>query len=373
MRSKVSNKLIAVSFLAMIISILVAACGDSLLEVEFEDDPVGNFDALWHEFDRYYALFDVRRVDWDSLYAVYRPLVHSGSTDAELYDAMAGLLSHLQDVHVSLCAEGFPMYVSGSDIDRLLFSDSDPDSFSSDRTALWHTALNVYMDSVYVSAKKFGHPQRFSGYGRISSDLTGLNLGYMIFYHFALSDPPEAYFDAAIKSFRGCDGVILDMRVNRGGSSGTTYALLNRFADKERSYHVSRYRNGPNHGDLSEPEIYYMYPTDNALGKMPLAVLTSRHTASAGEYFTLGAMVLPHATMMGDTTEGVLGSIALKVLPNGWEITLSPEIVTTVDGICYEGIGIPPDIHVMATRAEVDAGRDAVIDRAIELLESAVR
>lgn len=355
----------------MAVSVIVTACGDRLLEVEFEDDPVGNFDALWHEFDRYYAMFDVKDVDWDSLYTVYRPLVNDGSADAELYAAMSGLLSHLQDLHVSLRADGFPLYSSGSEQDRPLFSDSDPDSFYSDRDAMLSTALNVYMDSVYVSAMDFGHPQGFSGYGRISSNHTSIDLGYMIFYHFSLSEIPEDYFDAAIESFRDCAGVILDMRVNRGGFSGVRSALLNRFADMERSYYVSRYRNGPGHDDFSAPETYYLYPTDNALGQIPMAVLTGRRTSSAGEYFCLGAMVRPQATALGDTTVGIFGTIVRKVLPNGWEFTLSPKLVTSVYGVCYEGKGIPPDIHVMASRAEVDAGVDAVIDRAIEHLEEA--
>ncbi len=371
MRSKTRNRLGALGSLAMAVTVLVTACGERLLEVEFENDPVGNFEALWNEFDRYYGLFDVRDVDWDSLYTVYRPRVNEGSTDAELYDAMAGILSHLQDAHVSLCAQGFPVYSSDYDADPPLFSDSQPDSFRSDRNALWNTALNVYMDSVYVSAAEFGYTRGFSGYGRISSDHTDLDLGYMILYHFSLSELPNDYFDAAIKSFRDCDGVIIDLRVNRGGSSGVMSALIDRFADMERSYHVSRYRDGPEHDDFSDPETYYLYPTDNAIGDTPLAVLTGRRTYSAGEYFTLGAMVLPQATILGDTTNGVFGSNTMKVLPNGWEITLSPELVTSVYGVCYEGIGIPPDIRVMASRVEVDTGYDAVIDRAIELLESA--
>ncbi len=373
MRLKAKNKLITFASLALTLAVVLGACGDRLLEVEFENTPDGNFDALWHEFDRYYALFDVRHVNWDSLYAVYRPRIDEGSTNAELYEVMTGLLSHLQDEHVKLYAQGFPRYKSGSEKDYLLFSDSDPDSFYSDRTALWLTALNVYLDSVYVSATEFGQPSGFSGYGGINPDMTTLSLGYMIFYHFALSDPPVAYFNAAIKSFRDCDGVILDMRVNGGGSTGTSDALINRFADKDREYIIDRYRNGPGHSNYTDSQIDSLHPTDNALDDIPVVVLTGRFTASAAEDFTLGAMVLPLATVAGDTTKGVLGGVVKKVLPNGWEFTLSSNLCLSIDGVCYEGIGIPPDIHVIASRAEVDAGRDAVIDRAIELLESAVR
>ena len=370
---KAPNRLSSATALLLFLALLVGGCGDQLLDVEFENDPVGNFDALWHEFDRYYALFDARHVDWDSLYSVYRPLVNSGSTNAELYEAMTGLLVPLQDEHVRLYAPGLPRFKSGSEKERLLFSDSDPDSFYSDEEAMVNTALNGYLDSSYVNAEKYDLPDDFSAYGIISPDYTDLVIGYVVVLTFSLSDVPTSYYDALVKAFSDCDGVIIDIRTNGGGSTGTSGALIRRFTDKERAYSTSRYRNGPDHSDFTAPVTYYLSPTDNALGDIPVAVLTSRFTASAAEDVILGAKVLPLATVVGDTTIGILGAISKKVLPNGWEFTLSPELTLSIDGVCYEGSGIPPDIQVMATRADVDAGQDAVIDRAIEILESAAR
>ena len=242
---KPPTKLLLAASLVFFLSLFIGACGDFLLDVEFENDPVGNFDALWHEFDRYYALFDVRHVDWDSLYAVYRPRINSSSTDAELYEAMAGLLDHLQDRHVRLYAPGFPRFQSGANIERLLFSDSDPSSLSSDKNALISTALFEYLDSAYVSAEEYGLPSDFSAFGTISSDHTNLRLGYVIVLTFDLAEAPTSYYDAILQAFHDYDGVIIDIRTNPGGSTGTSGALINRFADKERAYAYSRYRNGP--------------------------------------------------------------------------------------------------------------------------------
>ena len=367
------GRLILATLFVTAIALFVGACADRLLDVEFENDPVGNFDAVWNEFDRYYALFEVRHVDWDSLYSIHRPLVNDGSTDAELYEAMTGLLAHLQDEHVSLLASGFPLFSSGSEKEKPLFSDSDPDSLRSDKTALIYNAVYEYLDSVYVGCTDYDLPAYFSWYGTISPDHTSLRLGYLFVSTFGLAEEPTSYYDSVVKAFTDYDGVIIDIRINGGGSSGTSGALIDRFTDRERAYSVSRYRNGPDHGDFTVPETNYLSPTDNAIGDIPVAVLTSRLSASAAEHFTMGAKVLPLATVVGDTTMGVHGGIAKKILPNGWEFTLSPELTLAIDGVCYEGIGIPPDIQVMATRADVDAGVDAVIDRAIEILESAAR
>lgn len=365
-----AGRLIPAILFVTAIALFLGACGDRLLDVEFENDPAGNFDALWNEFDRYYAAFDVRHVDWDSLYTLYRPLVNDGSTGAELNEAMAGLLAHLQDEHVSLYASGFPIFQSGSDKEKLLFSDSDPDSLYSDKVALIYNAVYEYLDSIYVGCTDYDLPAYFSWHGTISPDHTSLRLGYIFVSTFELAEAPTAYYDSVVKAFADYDGVIIDIRINSGGSSGTSSALINRFTDRERAYSVSRYRNGPNHGDFTVPKTEYLSPTDNTLGDIPVAVLTSSLTGSAAEAFTLGAKVLPMASVVGDTTIGILGGVAKKVLPNGWEFKLSPELRLSIDGACYEGIGIPPDIHVIATRAGVDTGIDSVIDRAIEILES---
>ena len=362
---------IAAAILAL--SLLACGCGDSLLDVEFENDPAGNFDALWSEFDRYYALFGARHIDWDSLYAVYRPGVHAGSSDAELFEAMTGLLSALHDGHVGLEADGCPYFYSSQEQNRYLFSDSDSGTARSDERALVDNAINVYLDSACTSATRYGLPQGFSVFGTIAPDRTSLKLGYVLVLTFLIMDSAESYYDAIVRSFRGYDGVIVDIRPNYGGSPTAAMDLINRFADRKRAYCRSWYRNGPNHDDFTEPETGYITPTENAIGGIPVAVLTTRQTASASEMFVLAAKALPTFTVIGDTTYGVFGAVDKKILPNGWEFTLSAELCKSIDGACYEAIGIPPDIRIMATRAGVDAGTDAAIDKAIEILENASR
>jgi carboxyl-terminal processing protease len=361
-----------VALAVFLISSVIGACGDSLLDVEFENDPVGNFDALWTEFSRYYALFEVRNVDWDSLYTVYRPLVNENTTDAELYYAMTGLLSHLGDRHVSLIASGFPEFVSGDDEQRLLFSDSDPDNLMSDISAMFNNALYGYCDRNYVNSRKYGLSSYFAAYGTIDIAYTELKVGYAVVNTFSISKDPSDYFDAMTKDFRDNDGVIVDLRVNGGGSLYVARTLINCFADTRRAYAVERYRDGGGRNEFTAPISLFLQPTDNSLKAVPLVVLTSRFTASASELFTLGATTLPLAAVVGDTTAGLFGTVIRKVLPNGWEFTLSPNLVTAADGTCYEGFGLPPEIRVLAKRADIDAGRDAVIDAAIEILESTV-
>src|SRR5437870_1634974 len=65
-------------------------------------EPEKNFERLWQTFDRNYAIFGPKRIDWNALYKVYRPRVTPKTTDDELFDFMASLLGHLNDNHVRL-------------------------------------------------------------------------------------------------------------------------------------------------------------------------------------------------------------------------------------------------------------------------------
>ena len=68
-------------------------------------NPEAVFEDLWQTFDRGYATFDVRGVDWDALYRIYRPRVTAATTDDELFAVLSELLSHLNDNHVMLSSE----------------------------------------------------------------------------------------------------------------------------------------------------------------------------------------------------------------------------------------------------------------------------
>src|SRR5215471_119683 len=64
--------------------------------------PEKNFEYLWQTYDRNYALFGAKHIDWKALYKVYRPKVTAKTTDAELFDVLAGILGNLNDNHVRL-------------------------------------------------------------------------------------------------------------------------------------------------------------------------------------------------------------------------------------------------------------------------------
>ena len=57
-----------------------------------------------------------------------------------------------------------------------------------------------------------------------------------------------------------------------------------------------------------------------------------------------------------------------KKLSNGWKYSLSHQRYYSSARVCYEGKGIPVDVEIRNTRADLKKGRDPVIAKALELL-----
>jgi C-terminal processing protease CtpA/Prc len=57
----------------------------------------------------------------------------------------------------------------------------------------------------------------------------------------------------------------------------------------------------------------------------------------------------------------------LRALPNGWQFTMSNEVYTSADGDIYEKVGNPPDIEIPLDVASFQAGKDTMLDAALEL------
>src|SRR5262249_20562776 len=85
---------------------------------------------------------------------------------------------------------------------------------------------------------------------------------------------------------------------------------------------------------------------------VPVYVLTSRRTASAGEMFAFSLKMSHRATIVGERTAGAGHSVRFTPRPHGF-FMLVP-ISRNVDprtGAEWEGEGVAPDVDVSADRA----------------------
>ncbi len=313
---------------------------------ETQVDPEKNFQILWNEFDRHYVFFESKNVNWQALYDIYAPQVTDQIDNAELFDILSSMLTHLNDVHVTL---------------TIPFR-----SFNSANKRPEGTLNLDIVKSKYLNAGFQTTGNDFFTSGQISDAI-----GYLHIASFSIGNGRawvEA-IDPIVNDFFDHKGLIVDVRGNNGGSSRNVDAIVGRFADQKRVSALVQRRDGSRHSDFGRVIKKYVKPAGNKQFTKPIIVLTDRQVISSGEYFVLAMKRFPYVRTVGDTTFGGQGSPTRKKLPNGWEYRVSTGRWSSADNVLYEDIGVPPDIHVAVSPLDSRMARDPVIETAIQLLK----
>ena len=146
-----------------------------------------------------------------------------------------------------------------------------------------------------------------------------------------------------ITDLDGAKGFIVDARWNGGGYDSNALHIAGHFTDQQLLAFTKRARKG----DTLTPEQEIFIPW-HAVEKFsgPVVYLCSRDTLSAAEIFSMAMMAMPNVTSLGEPTVGALSDTHSVHLPNGWRLRLSNEVYKAIDGVVYEGAGIPVDIFL---------------------------
>ncbi len=331
---------------AALVAIGLTSCDDALLGPPVSNDPVSNFDAMWAGYDQYYGLFHVKQVNWQDVYAEYRPQVDDSTTDDELKAIFKAMIDPLDDNHTYIVTtENEPRIESG--IFDTLKVQTD---FSLDLIPSYVTDLTHYGAAI--------------DYGTMPGGIGYIHLGDFIPSRKFMTDA----LDHILAELGDTKGLILDIRDNPGGHDAVAQYVAGRFAADRHLYMTVRKKSGPGPNDFSQAIPWYVEPTGGTRYTKPIVLLTSRWTGSAGETFTLAMDELPHVTLLGDHTSGGFSDNIARELPNGWFCFMSIGDYRAADGQSYEGIGVAPDIRLVNTKDDILAGRDRALEQAAERL-----
>ncbi len=318
-------------------------------------DPEKNFEHLWQTFDRDYALFTVKNIDWQALYRIYRPKVTSSTTDDELFVILSKMLGHLNDNHVRLRSQNPPRNFSAGYLNQ---------RFGGVKTELFREL----MSSRPLPTHYILRDHKESSNGIFSYGWLGEDIGYFHFSGFRDIGSSTHTIDHLIDLFKAAKAVIIDVRRNGGGDDRVGKLIADRFADEKRLYMTTQKRNGPNHGDFDEKKYWYLEPDGPLQFTKKVILLTDRTSISAAENFTLAMRNLPHVTVIGDLTSGCFADVYTGQLPNGWQFGCSYNLFLDHQGFCWEGLGIPPDLFAPNALDKVESDQDPAIDLALSLL-----
>ena len=335
------------TYLKRIILVFIATLAMvSCHEVEvWDDNPQGNFDALWTILDEHYCFFEEKNVDWDAVYKKYNAKISNKMTDEALFMVCSDMLGELKDGHTNLSAPFATSYY------RQWWSDY-PQNYN-ERVIYEH-----YFNFNYRSLNDVD-------YGILPQ-----NIGYMHYGSFSYG-LGEGNIDYILAYLATCNALIIDVRDNGGGSLSNVEPLVRRFITERTLVGYITHKTGTGHSDFSKPYAIYYEPAES--GRMmwgkPVVVLTNRSTFSAANDFVSTMKYLPQVTIIGASTGGGSGMPYSSELPNGWGVRFSAAPMYDAMGTCTEmGIEPSPGYAVDMNPLDVINSHDTILDFAIEYL-----
>ena len=181
-------------------------------------------------------------------------------------------------------------------------------------------------------------------------------------------------FKAAFDSIAATNALILDVRQNGGGDSGYGWNVLGYLTDKPMktgSYASRLY--SPLRRARGESMVFEPVETSDsgwpANGKKlytkPVVVLTSGMTFSAAEDFCSAYVGMKRGALIGEPTGGSTGQPLSFALPGGVMARVCTKRDMYPDGTEWNGKGIQPTVLVRPTVADLQAGRDTVLEAAL--------
>lgn len=176
----------------------------------------------------------------------------------------------------------------------------------------------------------------------------------------------NTYLPAIKNELKNTKGLIIDLRCYP--SDFTVFTLGGFLVPKSTPFVKFSF------GGLLMPGAFYqgqqlnVAPTDSHTYKGKVVILINELTQSQAEYTTMAFRTAPGALVVGSTTAGADGNVSGFLLPGNVSTMFSGIGVYYPDGRETQRVGIIPDVECKPTIAGIKAGRDELMEKAIELL-----
>ena len=370
------------------------------------------FNGIWNLINENYAYDDFNGVDWRDVQKIYRTQIEDGLTEENFHNAIAALLSELDDANsvyltpkevaelevgrLSLAEEGYigtmvgvPDDVreqlvildvfSGSPAEQagvqphdvIIGVNGEPIPADADADILQDIRGEIGTEvTLTVSSQSEGVRDATIVRGPLNAttEITSTTLGpdNNIGYIFVPLSNEEATTGSlvsnelrALRNEDNIESLILDLRIARVSSAWPVDELLGLFVhgDAYQLYNISE-------------EITVSVTGKDISGsqELPLVVLIGHDTVGPSEVFAGALQSLGRATIVGGMTNGRVERLALIDLTSGSRLIWPSLTARSLEGDIWGRIGIVPDVEIDLLWEEFSATVDPQLDAAIDLL-----
>ena len=322
------------------------ACTGCIREEEYDNNPEGNFEQLWTIIDEHYCFLDEKGIDWDAVHDEYSRYIRPGMTDEDLFDKLSEMLFVLKDGHVNL-----------SSASRTSYYDAWYEEYP------WNYREDILYQNYLGSAST-----DYRTSGGMKYKIFDNNIGYIRYESFN-DGVGNGNLDEILLYLSTCNGLIIDVRDNGGGTLTYSERIAARFTNQKVLTGYIRHKTGPGHSDFSQPEPIYIEPSNSIRWQKKVVILTNRRCYSATNDFVNAMRSIESGliTQLGDRTGGGSGLPFTSELPNGWSVRFSASPHYDKHMNSLEN-GIEPDIALDMSEEDMQKGKDTMIEKAFELL-----
>jgi C-terminal processing protease CtpA/Prc len=198
------------------------------------------------------------------------------------------------------------------------------------------------------------------------------NWGYVDLTRLTVADVPELF-----EKVEATRGLIMDMR---GYPQGTAWSIAPRINTRKASVGAlfRRRQVGAFSEEEGEAGYYFSQPLPplapgDSLYARPTVMLIDERAISQSEHSGLFFEAASGTMFVGTPTAGANGDVTAFSVPGGIWIGFTGHDVRHADGRQLQRVGLVPHVEAAPTRAGIAAGRDEVLDRAVQHLEETAR
>jgi len=206
-------------------------------------------------------------------------------------------------------------------------------------------------DELYVPTQEELTEVIMNNYGFRQVRILPGNVGYIDISGFDELEPGLRAAEASFGFVGEADAVMIDLRNSVGGyPSMVTYIIAN-FTDPMRGISIMEYVSEEGEAiDVLQDVRDIAQPTPRE--DVPLFILTSSTTRSAGEALSYDLQVLNRAVIVGEATVGAANGGEYFIGDIGYRIFVSTNATTNpITGTSWEGVGVTPDVELDAEMA----------------------